>query len=184
MQTETTPIAEEWRPVVGYEGWYSVSSEGRVRRDMRSRRAYAGRILNPPQPDRWHRYLVVRLSMNGAAKRSFLVHCLVAKAFLDPDPRGRTEVNHIDGDKMNNRASNMEWVTRSENALHAIRIGLWDGPKCALRGEASHLAKLSETEVRAIREARGSQTLIAARFGITQSTVSHIRLRKSWKHIS
>ena len=68
------------------------------------------------------RYKSVCLSKKGKAK-GYMVHRLVALAYI-PNPMNKPEVNHIDGDRMNNSADNLEWVTRKENVQHAIRTGL------------------------------------------------------------
>jgi hypothetical protein len=70
-------------------------------------------------------YARVELWQNGSGKK-YLVHRLLAQAFI-PNPDGKPQVNHIDGDKKNNDLSNLEWVTQSENQLHAYRIGLQVG---------------------------------------------------------
>ena len=67
-------------------------------------------------------YHEVNLYKNNNVKR-FKVHRLVAQAFI-PNPQGKPQVNHIDGDKSNNRASNLEWATDKENKAHAWRNGL------------------------------------------------------------
>ena len=68
------------------------------------------------------RYLVVTAQVDGKQKH-FYVHRLIATAFI-PNPDKKTEVNHIDGNPLNNRVENLEWCTRSENAQHAYRTGL------------------------------------------------------------
>lgn len=113
MQNET------WVAITGYEGRYEVSNLGRVRRTDRIRKTpcrgkdatIRGRILS--QRAQKNGYLCVDLFKDGKAK-TFRVHRLVAFAFVE-NPNGYDEVNHIDEDKTNNAASNLEWCTRSYN---------------------------------------------------------------------
>jgi len=67
-------------------------------------------------------YAQIKLRKDGILERRYL-HRIVAEAFI-PNPLGKEQVNHIDGDKLNNNASNLEWVTPSENMKHAIKAGL------------------------------------------------------------
>jgi hypothetical protein len=110
---------EEWRQIPGAEFVYSVSSFGRVRRDTPTVHGPAGRLLKPQKGEK---YLQVRLAVFGAI-RSRRIHNLVAAAFIGPRPFGY-QVNHIDGDKHNNRADNLEYLTKLENERHAARLGL------------------------------------------------------------
>ena len=68
------------------------------------------------------RYMKVALCIKGKLKQ-FLVHRLVAKAFV-PNPENKREANHIDGNKTNNKVSNLEWVTARENQIHAVKTRL------------------------------------------------------------
>jgi hypothetical protein len=102
---------EKWKPVAGYEGFYEVSSLGRIRR---SKSGYILR-LSPIKKG----YLTVRLNRFGKAK-SFLVHGLVAKAFIGERPAGY-QVNHKDLLKSNNAVSNLEYLTGRENVRHFLR---------------------------------------------------------------
>ena len=102
---------EEWRDIKGYEGKYQVSNLGRVK----SRH----KIL---KPNNVKGYLYVYPSKNSK-KEALKVHRLVAEAFID-NPENKPEVNHIDGNKENNRVENLEWCTKSENMQHAIKTGL------------------------------------------------------------
>lgn len=111
---------EEWREAVGYSD-YSVSSYGRVRRDTKARPTFAGRILRCKTDSRG--YKQVKVSGNGVKARLVLVHRLIARAFLDGADH-TMEINHKDGVKDNNAASNLEYCTRSENIRHAIACGL------------------------------------------------------------
>lgn len=107
---------EHWKVVEGTYGALEVSDLGRVKSNLRD-----GRILKT-QKDRkgYHR---LRMTIKRQ-KYSFKLHRLVATAFI-PNPENKPQVNHIDGNKDNNAASNLEWVTCKENAQHALRTGLW-----------------------------------------------------------
>ena len=102
-----------WREVQGFPN-YMVSNTGIVRnsrgRIMKLRTSYRG-------------YSEVGLRNGGQKQKMLLVHRLVAFAFIDK-PNGKDYVNHKDGNKANNDVSNLEWVTQSENSIHAIRTGL------------------------------------------------------------
>jgi len=121
--------SEAWRPIDGFEGLYEVSNAGRIRRVGKAARngngrgggATIGRILTPQQSSR-NGYLSIQLWSNGKPKM-YLVHVLVASAFLGPCPDG-LEVNHADGNKQNAAAYNLEYMTHSENNKHAYRTGL------------------------------------------------------------
>lgn len=114
---------QQLRPVVGFEGIYSVTDDGRVfshpRIDARGNRR-KGKWLKPiPDGDGYPR---VHLCMNGV-RRKWQIHRLVAFAFI-PNPEGKPAVNHKDGVKSNNCVSNLEWVTNQENIIHALKLGL------------------------------------------------------------
>ena len=104
---------EIWKPVPGYEGRYEVSSLGRFKTLVRNSRGIT--ILTPYLKDG---YLYICFS-----DKKYRTHRLVAAAFT-PNPDNKPDVNHIDGNKTNNTASNLEWVTPKENMAHAQKIGL------------------------------------------------------------
>lgn len=118
-------LKEEWRDVPGYEGLYKVSNLGRVysvRRRISPGRFSGGYYLSIRHHG--NGYCFVGLSKGGEC-RQYRVHRLVASAFI-PNEAGLPEVNHIDGDKDNNAAANLEWCTRAENNAHAVHKGLRD----------------------------------------------------------
>ncbi len=198
-------IPEVWLPVVGYEGWYSVSSLGRVRRDAGGWGARAGRILQPGI----HRYCRVVLHRDGVG-RPRGVHQLVAAAFLGPCPPGYT-VNHLDGVKTHNTPSNLEYCTHIEQMKHAKRLGLFPTgdrssvrmnmasrprgdahpfhrhPEWAPRGERNSHARLTVGDVQEIRRLYATGTLtraeLARQFRIPHGHVCRIVTYRAWKHI-
>ena len=115
---------EEWGDVVGYEGLYQVSDQGRVKSLERKVSHWRGgeriqkeRILKPDVSQ--DGYLRVGLYAGGKRKW-FRVHRLVCEAFHD-NPDNKSDVNHINEDKADNRAVNLEWCTAKENNNHGTR---------------------------------------------------------------
>lgn len=183
-------LDEEWRDVVGFEGFYQVSSLGRVRsldryvdgkmvngRILRSLKR--GRILTQ-KIDRYG-YPCVVLCKSGD-RFDITAHRLVAIAFVHGNFEG-AQVNHIDGVKTNNIPSNLEFCTSRENTVHAFAIGLQKGRK----GIAHHAAVLTEDDVRQIKVMLSegiSQSVIAARFGVNSRHISRINCGHRWSHIA
>lgn len=118
MNQNTEIHAEEWRPVVGYEGLYEVSNLGRCRRIWRYGRAWDGLMKAHPHVNGYLFYMLCR----GNKAKTHRVHRVVARAFLGEPPDG-SEVNHKDSDRANCRLSNLEYVTRSENVKHSFQHG-------------------------------------------------------------
>jgi len=165
-------MEEQWKRIKGY-GNYLVSNKGRVfnykfKKFLKRRKNQDG-------------YLLVTLSKNGIVKTQ-KVHRLVAIAFIE-NPENKPTVNHIDGIKMNNFVSNLEWNTYSENTQHGYDIGLHK----SVKGSKHYRAKLSEKEVLEIRRifATGeyTKTALGEMFDVSQMLISYIVNRKRWTHI-
>lgn len=181
---------EVWRPVVGYEGLYEVSSIGRIRgltrvvdvicapgsRTRNYTKRIRGKILSL-NSSRENGYLTISLSKNGQSVEHS-VHVLVAAAFLGPRP-GNLDVAHGDGVKFNNRSSNLRYATRKENISDNIRLG-----KSSI-GELNGRAKLNAEQVKYIRycTSRADEERLCIEFGVKLACLISIRGGRRWKHI-
>ena len=176
-------LNEEWRDVSGFEGFYQVSSLGRVRSlDRYVRHPAGGKSLMKGQLRKLQLdrdgYLFVLFAKESCQKCQ-KVHALVAQAFIGDRPLNY-DVNHIDGIKTNNCPSNLEYCTRSNNLRHAYKLGL-----SSTRGDKSHVAKLTSSDVLLIRQRfldGFSNVDIARDFGVAPTTISSIRIGNSWSH--
>lgn len=161
---------EIWLPVVGYEDCYEVSNLGRVRRTETLRHV--------KQFQTRRGYQRVTLSRHSKM-RGKLVHRLVVTSFMGPIANG-LEVNHKNGDKSDNRPSNLEITTRGGNISHSYQVL----KSRSARGERNANAKLAPSDVENIRSDyfRGlTQAQIASRFGVGQPHISRIIRGDAWK---
>ena len=123
----------EWKPVKGYEGLYEVSSAGHVRgldREIKYFDSVAGKDRVRMQygktlsgSNTGNGYRSVMLCDAGQQKKRLYIHRLVAGEFIE-NPENKSQVNHINGDKTDNRVENLEWSTRLENMHHGLANGL------------------------------------------------------------
>ena len=116
-------IKEIWKDIPEYEGLYQISNYGQIKsltfinKQCKKKRE---KILKSYINNRG--YKIIKLTKNKT-KKAFFIHRLVAENFID-NLENKKEVNHIDGNKLNNNVKNLEWCTRSENMHHAYEIGL------------------------------------------------------------
>lgn len=112
---------EIWKDIEGYEGLYQVSNFGKVK-SLNYKRQNKVKILKPSQTGKGafkgQGYLSLHLK-----NKQFKVHRLVAEAFI-PNKENKPQINHKDGNKLNNNSNNLEWCTNSENQKHAWKNGL------------------------------------------------------------
>lgn len=115
---------EEWRDVVGYEGYYQISSLGRVRSLDRTsgNRRVKGRMKKTVIAKIG--YPVVQLHKDGKGSLKY-VHRLIAEAFI-PNPNGFDQVDHINGIKSDSRVDNLRWCNKSQNYVYAVELGIID----------------------------------------------------------
>jgi len=161
---------EEWRVAPGLPD-YAVSSLGNVKRTASGKGARVGHNLAGGRAKSGYR--TVNLQINGVGK-TFNVHALVCAVFHGPRPDGR-EVAHGNGDRADNRAENLRWCTRKENASDREKHGT------VCRGATHGATKTTAEQVMSIRADNRTLSKIAADYGIRIATVHNIKMRKTWK---
>ena len=178
---------EQWRSIPSLPG-YEASSLGRIR-SLDRVRGFQGRW---GWTERRHRGRILRLKVksNGTSEyRCFYadgetypqVNRAVCEAFHGPAPSPDHEAAHLDGNSLNDRASNLTWATAIENAAHKEQHGT------APRGSRNGVARLVEADVTAIfcaYAAGESGEAVAARLGVSRGTVIAVIRRKNWKHVA
>lgn len=173
-----------WKPVPGWP--YEASEDGQLRS------ARTGSVLRPSVTAGGYQKCTFQFNKT---RREVRVHRAIAEAWIGHIPAGYV-VNHLDGNKLNNRPDNLEIVTPKENVAHAVRTGLaalgdrhWvrRHPELVRRGAEGTAAKLSEDDVLRIRAAlagRVSLNRLAAEFSVSKRTIARIRDRKIWAHLT
>lgn len=178
------------RTIPGFEGRYSASDDGRIwshPKNTNSNRA--GRWLRPAMS---HGYFRVRIYPACGACTTTNVHRLVALAW-HPNPEQLPQINHIDGNKLNNAPGNLEWCSASANVRHAWKHGLARGSERATRaGLANLLAfnrttrKLTEQQIAEIKRrlaAGETGRALARAFSVSPGTISHINRGHLYKDV-
>lgn len=173
-----------WKNAVGYDDIYHISNKGdlkSLKRILVKRNCLCSlpeKIMTP----QLHKegYLCVRLTDKDKNKKTVKMHRLVAMAFI-PNPENKQFVNHINGIKHDNRVENLEWVTKSENTIHAYKLGLMNHRI----GENCYQTTLTDAQVLEIRAIGKSMRCVdvAQKYNVAQYVIWNILSRKTWKHI-
>ena len=163
-----------WKDVEGFEGLYQVSSEGVL--ISLPRCGTKGGVMKRRKTNRG--YEIYTICKNNKPYHKS-VHRLFAQHFI-PNPENKPYINHIDGNPLNNTLDNLEWVTQSENVLHALEMGL-----AYTVGENNPQAKLTDKEVLEIRDLYKhkiyTQREIGGMYGVSHTHVSAIVLNQTRK---
>lgn len=176
---------EIWKNIEGYDGLYEISNYGRVKRLCKSVTNSFGTfiskeiILNGNISKRG--YVKQTLTKNGKGK-TYLIHRLVAQAYL-PNLESKEMVNHINGIKSDNKVSNLEWCTGSENIQHALDTKLLIPRK----GSNIYFSKFIEKDVSIILYKclvnKINPNVIAKELNTNNRTITDMIKRRTWKHI-
>jgi predicted P-loop ATPase len=175
---------EIWVDIKDFEGMYQVSNFGRFKSLSRMKRLgkHGMRLMDGfimKQNER-KGYLSILLYKSDDYKAKFPSHVLVAKHFIDIE--NKRTVNHINGCKKDNRVENLEWLSDSEQQIHAVSIGLRDNTI----GEKSNFSKLNEMivlEIRDLFKKSVSAKELSKMYNISQNNIYMITNRITWKHI-
>lgn len=170
---------EEWRDVIGHEGFYQISNYGHVKNitplkePERHHRSIKGNIL---RIDIRNGYPSVTLSKNNRHYHK-TIHRLICESFI-PNLKNKNYVNHKDGNKQNNNLTNLEWCTNYENMVHSYKIGTSDR-----KGEKHNNSKLTITKAKYIRQ---NPTIplskLSKELNVSMSAIQSVRKLRTWNY--
>lgn len=165
-------LVEVWKIIPGYKNEYMVSSFGRIK-SLKVRKGELKERIISLNTRKFYKLAVLTIDGKENYKP---IHKLVAQNFI-PNPKNKPYVNHIDGNKKNNKISNLEWVTASENNLHSFKMGRCRGNK-----------KYTEEQIRKIHLIRrgngfASYKYISAEMGIPIGTIGNVLRGNVWRKI-
>jgi len=162
---------EIWKSIEGYEGIYEVSNLGRVKSLKFNKEKYLKNSLNRDG------YVIAHLSKNAITK-SFTLHRLVSLLFIDKVD-GKDYINHINGDKLNNKVDNLEWCTIKENVNHSLNNKLRIPPN----GVNHYNSRFDVKDVLFIRSSNISESKLALKYGVNRATIGKIKRFERYKNI-
>ena len=181
---------EIWKPIKGFEGRYEISNLGRIKSLRWMQKHHTGkmflkreRLMSIRVGTAFNGYSNVMLTGLDGIQIGLFHHRIIAEAFI-PNPDNKPFVNHLNGIKIDNRLENLEWCTRSENAIHSFTIGLQDN-----KGENHPKHKLTNNQVLSIRlrySIGESSWKIFKSFNGSQSytNIKNIIAKRTWAHLS
>jgi predicted XRE-type DNA-binding protein len=177
---------ETWKDIPEFEGLYQASTLGNIRSldkvvpkwNKPFKRKVKGRVLKKNKINGGYNAVALHKDL---VQKSFKVSRLIAKTFVD-NPENKPEVNHINSDRTDDRACNLEWCTRSENMKHSYKHG-----NNSQKGENNAFSTLTKKEVLEIRKLFKEQAIpqkdLAEMFNISRVTIHNVVRRKTWSHL-
>ena len=169
-------LGERITDVKCFEGRFMITDFGRL---FSINGRWKGIRLLKPNIGKKEGYYIANLRMKPKNKH-IRIHQLVGEHFVD-NPNNKPQLNHKDGNKLNNHYSNLEWCTIAENIKHAVRTGLMN-----FKGENHHNAKLTEKqvyEIHAMRKEGFIMRLIGEKYGINRRHIGDILYGVCWPHV-
>jgi hypothetical protein len=166
---------EKWKWIEGYKNRYKISTYGNVK-------SFVGKSIKTMKHSPNSKgYGFVELCYNGGSVTK-AVHRLVAETFLKRDNK-YLQVNHKDGNKLNNNINNLEWVTARENIIHSyknnLKKNIWRP-----QGIKHPKAKLTDNQVISIRkEYNNNREYLSKKYGVSLASISLIINERTWKHL-
>lgn len=174
-------MQEIFKDIPGYEKRYQISNLGRVKSLAKQKGFGIGYLQEEKilkSGDNTWGYLQVTLFKNKKVKKC-TIHRLVLLSFVG---KSKLECNHKNGIKTDNRLKNLEYCTKSENHIHAFKLGLMDK-----KGEKHHLSKLINKNIIEIRKlyknGNYTQQKLANIYNVDRRTIGDVINKKTWKHI-
>lgn len=164
-------MEETWKPVKGYKRFYEVSNKGRFRslKGPNNRKKKINILKGTLHNSGYYRMLLT----SRGVKKPFLLHRLVAEAFLKKPRKIKLQVNHKNGIKTDNGVENLEWVTHKENMVHGHSTGLFP------RGDRHGRSKIPSSKIEEIRKSEITCSSLAKIYGVNKSSIHRIKTGKN-----
>ncbi|XWX31289.1 HNH endonuclease [Staphylococcus phage PG-2021_1] len=161
---------ELWHNILGFPGYW-VNRKGEIL-------GRKGKKLKLGKSTKGYPQIFLKTKQ---VKKGFRIHRLVAQYFIYNDnPEQKNQVNHIDGNKLNNNVENLEWCSNKENHEHKMRNNL----NVALKGSEHHNSVLTEQDVIDIFKSKEPYNKLIKKYNISKSTISSIKCGRNWNHIT
>ena len=175
-------LNNEWVDIEGYEGLYQINLKGQVRSLDRVAKSILGneyirkgKILKECVSGRGRP--VYRLYKDGVGQ-TVTTHRLLAKAFI-PNEENKPQVNHKDGNKLNNEINNLEWVTNQENMVHAFENNL--NSNVGDKNPRAIIAREDAREIRRLYNLHRNKKALAKKYNLSIGGIENIIYNRTWK---
>lgn len=164
---------EIFKDIEGYDGHYQISNLGNVKSLKLGKD-----IIRKPNKTTKGKYVTLWVALSKRSKtKKYYIHRLVAKHFIK-NPLNKKEVNHKDNNPLNNKVSNLEWVTHDENMKYAMKEGR------IAKGETSGMSKFTEEDVIEIYKSKIDALTLSKKYKVSRQSIYDIKNGNMWTHIT